>query len=33
MQTRTLENSDLEVSAVELGFMGMSYRYGPPSEK
>lgn len=33
MQTRTLGNSNLEVSVVGLGCMGMSYGYGPPSDK
>jgi aryl-alcohol dehydrogenase-like predicted oxidoreductase len=30
MQKRTLENSNLEVSAIGLGCMGMSQSYGPP---
>jgi aryl-alcohol dehydrogenase-like predicted oxidoreductase len=33
MQKRTLGNSNLEVSAVGLGCMGMSFGYGPPSDK
>ena len=33
MQTRKLGNSSLEVSAVGLGCMGMSFSYGPPKDK
>jgi aryl-alcohol dehydrogenase-like predicted oxidoreductase len=33
MQTRTLGNSNLEVSALGLGCMGMSMAYGPPADK
>jgi aryl-alcohol dehydrogenase-like predicted oxidoreductase len=33
MQKRTLGNSNLEVSALGLGCMGMSYGYGPPADK
>lgn len=33
MQKRTLGNNHLEVSALGLGCMGMSYAYGPPPDK
>src|SRR5260370_2221565 len=33
MQKRTLGNSKLEVSALGLGWMGMSFAYGPPADK
>jgi len=32
MQKRKLGNSNLEVSALGLGCMGMSFSYGPPKE-
>ena len=32
METRTLGNSNLEVSALGLGCMGMSFSYGPPKD-
>lgn len=32
MQTRKLGNSGLEVSAIGLGCMGMSFSYGPPKD-
>ena len=32
MQTRKLGNSTLEVSALGLGCMGMSFSYGPPKD-
>jgi len=32
MQTRKLGNSSLEVSAIGLGCMGMSFSYGPPKD-
>jgi aryl-alcohol dehydrogenase-like predicted oxidoreductase len=33
MQTRKLGNSNLEVSAIGLGCMGMSFGYGSPKDK
>ena len=33
MQSRKLGNSNLEVSALGLGCMGMSFSYGPPKDK
>ena len=33
MQTRKLGNSNLEVSALGLGCMGMSFSYGPPADR
>src|SRR5271167_208415 len=32
MNTRKLGNSNLEVSAIGLGCMGMSFSYGPPKD-
>jgi aryl-alcohol dehydrogenase-like predicted oxidoreductase len=32
MQTRTLGNSGLDVSAIGLGCMGLSFGYGPATE-
>ena len=33
MQKRKLGNSNLEVSAIGLGCMGMSFSYGPPKDR
>jgi aryl-alcohol dehydrogenase-like predicted oxidoreductase len=33
MHTRTLGTSELEVSAIGLGCMGMSFSYGPPKDR
>ena len=33
MQARKLGNSNLEVSALGLGCMGMGFSYGPPKDK
>jgi aryl-alcohol dehydrogenase-like predicted oxidoreductase len=33
MQKRTLGNSNLEVAAIGLGCMGMSFGYGPAGDK
>jgi len=33
MQKRTLGNGNLEVSAIGMGCMGLSYGYGPATDK
>ena len=33
MEKRKLGNNNLEVSAIGLGCMGLSHRYGPATEK
>ena len=33
MKKRKLANSNLEVSTIGLGCMGMSFSYGPPKDK